>query len=819
VEATPWRGGLFLFPPLLLLSAASGLPPREIQVEPSSQQEAVRVSAQQEAVLDSVRLEMAQGRDWHAAQHLRATFPEGPGGNEELVLLFAEAEAGWSNWPRVRALLEEPLAAGQARDPEAWYLLGRALEEEGLWEEAEAAYGRILDTLDGEDPENPEGPATRMRARARRARIRGRLGRYAQALIDVDGIKGEDSTMAGWVSLEVAERAAADGFREEARLALSMVGPEEVRQLGWSLLPRALLAAGDSTGAEAAYWSALPSLSSASDQAMAWDRVGTLRLARGDSVGARGAFHQVLALSSAGREGLRAADALLELGFDSVDVALAGARTLAGAGRHEEALEAFGSYEGLLGEGVSPTSSVLLAKARSHLSLGQSGVSLALATELGESLDPRVAAPALVLRTQALRRLGKGGEARAVEDELVERFSERSEAVEVLFLRADALRSRGDREGAIRGYQETVALAPSQNRAGQARMLMGQLLLGMGREEAALEVYSAYLSDFPQGRRWDEAAFWAGRLLLSLDLGEEGGDLLNQLRQDHPLSYYSVRAGELLGEPYDPPIPAPADSLPFPAILQAGLATFDRLLAIGLDRGAVWQAGALAGRLRTEADPSRREGGLLRLAHELNSRGFTREGINLGWDLRRVGRPWDRDLLAAVYPFPYRGIVQAEAGGRGLDPYLMAGLIRQESAFWVEARSRADARGLMQVLPATGRGLARVSGPEGFRPDSHLYDAEINIHLGMAFFSDMRRRFGDDLPIILSAYNAGPTRALRWRKFPEVEDMPRFVERIPFAETRGYVKNVIVNGAIYSWLYGHSSDDPATRQEWPPLLP
>ncbi len=124
--------------------------------------------------------------------------------------------------------------------------------------------------------------------------------------------------MAGWVALEVAERAAVDGSREETRQALFLVGPEKVRRLGWSLLPVALLAAGDSTGAEAAYWSALPSLSSESDRAVAWDRVGTLRLARGDSVGAQGAFHQVLALSEAGEAGVRAAEALLKLGFDSV---------------------------------------------------------------------------------------------------------------------------------------------------------------------------------------------------------------------------------------------------------------------------------------------------------------------------------------------------------------------------------------------------------------------------------------------------------------------------------------------------------------------
>ena len=195
---------------------------------------------------------------------------------------------------------------------------------------------------------------------------------------------------------------------------------------------------------------------------------------------------------------------------------------------------------------------------------------------------------------------------------------------------------------------------------------------------------------------------------------------------------------------------------------------------MGLQEGAEREAQDLAARFRSDAEIERRQGNLLRLATELNSRGFTREGINLGWELRRDGRAWDRDLLAAIYPFPYRDILIAEAEEREVDPFLMAGLIRQESAFWVEARSRADARGLMQVLPATGRELARAAGLAGFRPDDHLYEAEINIHLGVAFFVDMRRRFGDDLPIILSAYNAGPTRALRWKEYPEAGDMAPF---------------------------------------------
>jgi soluble lytic murein transglycosylase len=333
-------------------------------------------------------------------------------------------------------------------------------------------------------------------------------------------------------------------------------------------------------------------------------------------------------------------------------------------------------------------------------------------------------------------------------------------------------------------------------------MRMGQLLLNMGREEAALEVFMAYQVEFPEGRRWDEAGFWAGRTLLSLDRVEEGRETLHRIQAGTPLSYYAFLAGELLGEPFDPPIPEARDTLPFPAFLQRGLAEIDRLRFLGMQEGANWEAQALAARLRSDSEPERRQGTLLRLARELNARGFTREGINLGWELRRDGRAWDRDLLAAIYPFPYREILVEEARDRQANPFLMAGLIRQESAFWVEALSRADARGLMQVLPATGRELARARGITPFRADDHLYVAEINIHLGVAFFVDMRRRFGNELPLILSAYNAGPTRANRWKEYPEAGDWPRFVERIPFEETRGYVKNVTANRAIYTWLYG-----------------
>ena len=100
----------------------------------------------------------------------------------------------------------------------------------------------------------------------------------------------------------------------------------------------------------------------------------------------------------------------------------------------------------------------------------------------------------------------------------------------------------------------------------------------------------------------------------------------------------------------------------------------------------------------------------------------------------------------------------------------------------------------------SGAELARAHGPRGFTDES-LTTPEVNLHLGAAFFRDMSRRYDNDLPLVLSAYNAGPTRATRWRRYPEASDPLRFTERIPFVETRGYVKNVRRNLGLYRVLY------------------
>jgi soluble lytic murein transglycosylase len=711
-------------------------------------------------------------------------------------LLLAEGEAGWGNWPAVEAILGASVAEGDLEGRRSWYLLARALEEGGEKEGAREAYTRCLEEAEGEAA---AGEVDLSEVRLRRSRMRWETGDTTGALEDLGFVVREDPARGRWLGLELARAAAEAGLPQVTLSFLEQVAPQEVQRRGWELPARALLASGDSAGAEAAYWSSLPSLVSASDRGLAWERVGVLRLARSDSLGARAAFHQVLREDSRGGLAVQAATALLTLGFDSASVARLGAEALVRGGREEDALRAYQAHETLSG-GARPRD-VTLALARIHLSLRDPREALALLDTLA-AVESETSADVLVLRSRALGALGRTGEARAVQDSLISSFSDRPESVEILYLRADALQDRGNLAGAIQGFEATAALSPSQNLAGQARMRLGQIYLSQGKGAEAARVFREYLETFPDGRRWDEAAFWAGRTLLSLGQEEEATALLDELRRRFALSYYSVQSGLLLHVPYDPGIPEAVSTPPATEVMTEVLARVDALRRVGMTEGAGWEIDGFSASMRDVEDLGTRRGLLLRLALELNERGLTREGINLGWEVRRLGGEWDRDLLSAIYPFPYREMVSREATERELDLFLMAGLIRQESAFWHEARSRADARGLMQVLPGTGAELARARGPRGFDADEHLYRPEINVHLGMAFFADLRRRFGEDLSILLSAYNAGPTRARRWREYPEAGDLVRFVERIPFTETRGYVKNVLLNREIYAWLYG-----------------
>jgi soluble lytic murein transglycosylase len=170
-----------------------------------------------------------------------------------------------------------------------------------------------------------------------------------------------------------------------------------------------------------------------------------------------------------------------------------------------------------------------------------------------------------------------------------------------------------------------------------------------------------------------------------------------------------------------------------------------------------------------------------------------------------------RRFWELMFPLPWEVELTQEARRQGLDPYLLAALIRQESEFNPAAVSRAGARGLMQIMPATGSSLARKAGLEVRSSPALLHNPRANVRLGTLYLRDLITQFEGALEAALAGYNAGPSRARRWKSGGRVSGPEEFIESIPFRETREYVAAVLRNAEIYRRLYGPATAGDLAR--------
>ena len=157
---------------------------------------------------------------------------------------------------------------------------------------------------------------------------------------------------------------------------------------------------------------------------------------------------------------------------------------------------------------------------------------------------------------------------------------------------------------------------------------------------------------------------------------------------------------------------------------------------------------------------------------------------------------WD-----GLFPKPYWTDLRKYSQQNGLSPYLVASLIRQESEFNPMAVSRANAVGLMQLLPSVGKHVAKEIKLKGYNP-SQLYTPSVNMQLGTRYFKSMVDKYGGQLEYALAAYNAGSDRVGDWLGQGHYRDPQEFVESIPFTETREYVQAILRNETLYQRLYG-----------------
>jgi soluble lytic murein transglycosylase len=157
--------------------------------------------------------------------------------------------------------------------------------------------------------------------------------------------------------------------------------------------------------------------------------------------------------------------------------------------------------------------------------------------------------------------------------------------------------------------------------------------------------------------------------------------------------------------------------------------------------------------------------------------------------LERTGGVVDPSLWKVAYPTGLLPTIKGE-GARGVDPYLVAAIIREESQYDWRAVSRVGAIGLMQVMPGTANNVAQRLGLSAVGRDD-LFDQETNIRIGVHYVEQLLEQFSGNVAYTIASYNAGPMAVGNWIALHRGRSQDEFVELIPYLETRQYVKRVL----------------------------
>ena len=726
-------------------------------------QEVVRPPADHTATYraDSLRL---SGRPWHAAETLLAAARRDPNPNAFLIVEGAKAEVLAKRYERARTLL-----VAQPWLPD--YLDGEAL---AVLAQAEFGVGRFADAAAHFEMARARAPHARASLLAVRAGVAYDAAGQADSAAAAFATAREGGKLAAidaWLRVRQARVTSDTGA---ARQLLADVPPPAVRgvPIAWA---RSVLLAGDTMRALEAFTAAGKGLDAA-----------RLALAVGDSARARTALYGLLSrepLSDDGAAGVALALGPLPPRDPAEHVALARALN-----RRNTARDARIHVEHALRRGDSSAATLLLY---GELLVSTGRLRDAVRAYGAATRDSALGTLAIYRRARVLVRLGDPAAVTAL-SAFAQNYPSDSAAPGALYILADMLDGRDDWPRAARWYGELITRHPTDARASLARFRLAARAESAGQPDSAAGLYQSEID--AAGPQRTAARFWLGKMAqVRGDSGKARGIWLALAREDS-LGYYGMRARQEAGLgplSFVAPQSAPA---PAPAAVVVGLARIDTLLLAGLDSEAQAEVRVVLAR------PPQDLNALLAWSEGLGVRGYGPAAVRLGWQAA-LQAPGETRVLRAIFPWPNRAAVEAEADEFGVDALLLAALVRQESVFDVEALSPAGARGLAQLLPSTAALMARGLDV-AFYPE-WITVPDLNLHLGAAHLAELIRRFGR-VDAALAAYNAGPSPVRRWLARAGAADPDRFIELIPYPETRGYVRSLLRNRELYRALYGPS---------------
>jgi tRNA dimethylallyltransferase len=389
-------------------------------------------------------------------------------------------------------------------------------------------------------------------------------------------------------------------------------------------------------------------------------------------------------------------------------------------------------------------------------------------------------------------------------------------AVKAQFFLGKIYEERKNFPEALKNYKTASEKYPNESYAQWAGWRLGWIHYLDGKFENAFNSFQKAAKQFPDKSFIDYNLYWSAKSAEKLNKNDVARDLYVKVAELYPYTFHGIRAKERLLDlsAKDPPENQNTASSSKKENMQLGrpLGTREKfhhtraieLAKLGLNQDARNEIIELQKTVRKNLT------GVLWLSQLYNqAKGYPESLRLLHLYKDFTTKPKEKNLSLEFwkhfFPLAYEEAVLFYTKSRKVDPYFVNGIIRQESLFDSQALSPAGARGLMQIMPATGKKLyTKTKLEKPFETDA-LFDPDLNIQLGVKYVSQLNKRFNKNWMHILISYNAGPHVLKKWlKRFGHLSDQDVFIESIPYPETRRYVKHVLRNLGIYKTLYSLS---------------
>jgi soluble lytic murein transglycosylase len=730
---------------------------------------ASRFANSRDATVRAAAAALSAGRPWRATEIIDSATKNVSIRAPELSLLAATAAAGWGGWARVDRELSAATWIDSLYDGAGRELLARSSLARGADSAAQAHAERAIQIAHN-DRDRGAREVLLARALDRRALGDSAAATYQRAAHRLP-------LLADWLELRAAGATANASARQrnysrvKSAVARARIGPTEAQaRERW----------GDYAGAARAY-------AEQNERAQAL----RLRLIADPESGSRAKIRSEV-FTLLGTKGLRSDDARVaialadSLGPLSPAEELAIARAAYSAGLAARAIAGFArAQRSGLDAGDRYAYASLLSRAGRNADAATEFAKVPAASSLGGS--------AAYQRALSLFRAGKRADAKTALGRVTKSFPRDSSAGALaIFLLADLATDEAQDREARAGFLEVAKRFPSSSLAPSAVFHAGMIAYATGSYAAAARDFETLVQKYPRSDEVSAARYWTGRARERAGDRGRAATAWREVVATDPLSYYAMRSAARLGTVAWKP-PQAADSVKTTPALERAVSRAALLDALGMNTEESFEYDAMA---TVGSSPD----SMLTAADALHERGEASRAMALARRALAASAPRDTRLLRLMYPLTFNDVIRAEATGHRVDAWLAAALIHQESSFNPRAVSRAGAVGLMQVLPSVGSSIAKSQGIASFERVM-LFQPDVNVRLGMTHLAEMLRQY-PSVEYALAAYNAGGSPVRRWRQKAGADDPEVFVERIPYDETRDYVRILLRNQATYRLLYG-----------------